>query len=315
MLRYMAVRLLQTVPVLLGVSFLVFASIFLLPGDVTQQLLGLGVTEQAKIALRLELGLDKPFAVQFLTWLQRLAGGNLGASHVMRTPVLQVLLDKGLNSLLLMLASLAIVVCASLTLATTAAARVNSTYDRAVIGLCFLLASAPVFWLGMVLVLAFGIYWPVLPMAGMYDVASPGGMPDLLLHLVLPAFTTAATSVAIVARVTRSVMIEELSKPYVVAARARGLSAGFVVYRHALRNALPTFATMCGLQIGYLFGSAVFSEIIFAWPGIGLQLYSSIIARDGPMIQGCVLAVAAVFVLGNFVADSIVHYLDVYRTA
>lgn len=143
--------------------------------------------------------------------------------------------------------------------------------------------------------------------------ARPGGLPDLLHHLVLPAVTTAASSLAVVARVTRGALVDTLQQPYVLAARARGLSPRRVIYVEALRNALPTYVNISGLQIGYLFGGVMFSEIVFNWPGIGLQLYTAIVQRDIPVIQGCVLAVALIFVLGNLLADLMVHALDPRR--
>ena len=171
----------------------------------------------------------------------------------------------------------------------------------------------PVFWLGIALLYLFGVQLPWFPMSGMYNMANPGGFLDLLHHLALPAITTAATSVAIVTRVTRGAMLDTLGQPYILAARSRGLPGSRVIYRHGVRNILPTFSNMIGLQIGYLFGSAIFSEIIFNWPGIGLQLYQSILHRDLTMVQGCVLAVAVIFVLGNMLADIIVYALDTTR--
>jgi len=171
-------------------------------------------------------------------------------------------------------------------------------------------ASQPQGRLGIVLLYLLGVKVPLFPMSGMYNMANPGGFPDLVHHLVLPAITTATTSIAIVTRVTRGAMLDILGQPYILSARARGLRSFRVTYAHGARNVLPTFANMCGLQIGYLFGGAIFSEIIFNWPGVGLQLYQSILQRDVPMVQGCILAIAIMFVFGNMLADIIVHALD-----
>lgn len=309
--RFIASRLLQTLPVLLGVSFIVFISVYLLPGDVTSTLLGLAASKERMAALAHEMGLDRPLHEQYVIWLGNVLSGDLGLSHVMRQPVAEVLLDKTFNSLLLAGSSLLLVLVVSFALATTAAARFRTRYDRLVLGFTFLLAAMPVFWLGIVLIYAFAVYVPIFPMAGMYNMHNPGGIADLLAHLVLPSIATAAASIAIVTRVTRAAVLETLGQPYVLAARAWGAPPRVALYRHAVRNALPTFITIAGLQVGYLFGSVVFSEIIFAWPGIGLQLYSSIIARDGPMIQGCVLVVALLFVAGNATADILIRWLDV----
>ena len=273
MISFLAHRLLHAIPVLIGVSFIVFISIYLLPGDVTQQILGLFASEERAVALRAKLGLDRNLLVQYAFWVWNLLHGDLGTSQIMRAPVATILSGKVVNSLILTGASLLLVVVSSFLMATAAAARHRRLFDRIVLGGTFLLASMPVFWLGIVLSYLLGVRWHVLPVSGMHDMANPGGVGDLLYHLVLPAVTTAATSIAIVTRVTRGSMIGILSQPYILAARARGIRQRRIVYLHATRDVLPAFANICGLQIGYFFGGAVFSEIIFGWPGIGLQLY------------------------------------------
>jgi peptide/nickel transport system permease protein len=313
MLKFTLWRMTQAVPVLLGVSFIVFISLYLLPGDVTQQLLGLAASAESIKSLRTELGLDEPLLVQYWIWLKRALVGNLGTSHVMRTEVLEVVIGKSFNSAVLMVSSLVFVIASSLVLATVSAWKKDTALDRCISAAMFLLASMPAFWLGLVLIVFLAVKLPIFPSAGMYNLTGSGSLADLLAHLVLPTITTAATSLAIVTRVTRSAMVEALSSLYIAAARSRGLSALSILYRHGFRNVLPTFVNICGLQVGYLFGSAIFSEIIFAWPGIGLQLYNSVIARDGPMVQGCVIVIALVFVAGNLLADVIVHWLDVHR--
>jgi peptide/nickel transport system permease protein len=313
MWKFIGVRVLHAVPVLIGVTFVVFASLYLVPGDIAHTLLSVFYTEERGAALRAELGLDKPFIVQYSIWLWNLLHGDLGNSLMLRVPVSQVLWEKVGNSLILTGASLLIVVPVSFVLGTAAAAQFRKLTDRIIVFLAMLLASLPVFWLGIVLLYALGVTVRWFPMSGMYNMANPGGLPDLLHHLVLPAVATATTSVAIVTRVTRGALLDALGQPYVLSARARGFGNFRVTYRHAVRNVLPTFANMCGLQIGYLFGGAIFSEIIFNWPGVGLQLYNAILQRDVPMVQGCILAIAIVFVVGNLLADVIVHALDVRR--
>jgi len=311
--KFIALRLLHAIPVLIGVTFVVFGSLYLVPGDVTNTLLSVFYTEERGDALRAELGLDRPMPVQYAMWLWRLLHGDLGISHMLRAPVVSILEGKVANSLILTGASLLIVIPASFLLGTVAAARFRRLVDRMIVFLALLLASMPVFWLGIVLLYLLGVKVHLFPMSGMYNMANPGGLPDLLHHLVLPAVTTAATSIAIVTRVTRGAMLDVLNQPYIVSARARGITSFKVTYVHGARNVLPTFANMCGLQIGYLFGGAIFSEIIFNWPGVGLQLYQSIIQRDVPMVQGCILAIAVMFVFGNMLADIVVHALDTRR--
>ena len=313
MLRFIATRTIHAIPVLLGVTFIVFISVYLLPGDVTQQILGLFASEERAAALREKLGLDRNIFVQYALWLWQLLHGDLGTSQIMRTPVVSILAGKVGNSLILTAASLVLVVTVSFAMATLSAACHRTLGDRAVLAVTFLLASMPVFWLGIVLSYLLGVRLKMFPVLGMYNLAQPGGITDLLHHLVLPAVTTAATSIAIVTRVTRSAFLNILGQPYILAARARGVRQAKIVYIHATRNALPPFANICGLQIGYLFGSAVFTEIIFGWPGVGLQLYDSILARDTPMVQGAVLAIAVVFLVSNMLADVVVFALDPQR--
>ena len=313
MLRFLAWRLVQVVPVMIGVSFIVFAALYLVPGDIANTLLAMFYTEERAAALRAELGLDRPMLVQYGVWLWNALNGDLGRSMMMRLPVMTVLQDKVGNSLILTGASLLIVIPVSFLLGVVAAARFRRPADRLIVFFTLLLASMPVFWLGIVLVYLLGVRIPLFPMAGMYNMADPGGFWDLAHHLVLPAVTTAATSVAIVARVSRGAMLDALGQPYVMAARSRGLAPWRVTYVHGARNILPTFFNMVGLQIGYIFGNAIFAEIIFNWPGIGLQLYQSIVHRDPTMVQGCVLAIAFMFVLGNLLADAIVYALDTSR--
>jgi peptide/nickel transport system permease protein len=277
---------------------------------VARTLLGFSATEERVQALREELGLDQPIFVQYGRWFWSVLNGDLGTSIAQQLPVVHILLPKIGNSLVLMFASLILVVLFGFVLSVASAARFRRLIDRAIVMLTLVLASLPVFWLGIVLLYFFGVQWNLFPISGMYDMVDPGGLPQLLHHLVLPAVTTAASSIAVVTRVTRSSLIDVLSQPFIVASTARGLPRHQVVLRHGVRNALPTFANISGLQIGYLFGNAIFSEIIFNWPGVGLQLYDSILQRDAPMIQGCVLAVAVVFVLGNMISDTVVHALD-----
>lgn len=310
MSKFIALRLLHSIPVLLGVTFVVFASLYLVPGDITNTLLSVFYTEERGDALRAELGLDRPMPVQYAMWLGRLLQGDLGVSHMLRADVMTILMHKVVNSLILTGASLLIVIPVSFALGTISAARFRQPIDRLTVLFALLLASMPVFWLGIVLLYLLGVKVPLFPMSGMYNMANPGGFPDLVHHLVLPAITTATTSIAIVTRVTRGAMLDILGQPYILSARARGLRSFRVTYAHGARNVLPTFANMCGLQIGYLFGGAIFSEIIFNWPGVGLQLYQSILQRDVPMVQGCILAIAIMFVFGNMLADIIVHGLD-----
>ena len=303
-------RLLSAIPVLIGVTIVVFLSVQLVPGDIALSILGRMASQEQLQALRENMGLDQPIVIQYLRWFGALMQGDIGISLAQQLPVAQILVPKIWNSLMLMAGSLALVLVFGFLLAVLSAPRFRSLTDRAVVALTLVLASLPVFWLGIVALYLLAFKWKLFPISGMYNIVNPGGFWDLMHHMVLPASVTAASSIAVVARVTRSRMIDVLNEPYILAARARGLRRRQVVLRHGVRNTLPTFASIGGLQIGYLFGGVVFTEIIFNWPGVGLQLYDAILARDIPMIQGCVLVVATVFVLGNMISDITVHALD-----
>ncbi|MBM3505676.1 MAG: ABC transporter permease [Alphaproteobacteria bacterium] len=313
MLRFVLARFGAIIPVLIGVTLVVFLSLQLVPGDIALTLLGRFANAEQLETLRRHLGLDQPLLVQYADWFMRLVQGDLGDSLAQKIPVALILIPKVANSLILMAGSLILVIAFGFGLSVLAAANFRGPADRVIVFVSLILASLPVFWLGLVLLYVFGVKWKLFPISGMYDMIDPGGLGQLLHHIVIPAVTTAASSIAIVTRVTRSRLIDVLHQPYILACTARGLSRRRVVLRHGVRNSLATFANIGGLQIGYLFGGVIFSEIIFNWPGIGMQLYESILQRDAPMIQGCVLAVAVVFVLGNLISDVIVHALDTTR--
>lgn len=308
--RFVAMRLLQMIPVMLGVSFVVFISVYLVPGDVARTALGQQASDTAVQALREELGLNRPLLIQYGVWLWDLLQFDLGFSIAQRVPVISLLGDKILNSFILMGFSLFLVIVISFSLAVFSATHFRKLSDRLTVFGTLLMASAPTFWLGILLLYFFSVKYPLFPTSGMYNLYDPGGFWQLVHHATLPAIATAASSIAIVTRVSRSAMIDVSTKTYMTALRSRGIRRRRLDFIHMVRNSLPSFVNITGLQVGYLFGSAIFSEIIFNWPGIGLQLYNAILQRDMPMIQGCALVIALTFVVSNFVADFIVRALD-----
>tara|TARA_B100000212_G_scaffold116036_1_gene86552 strand:- start:2939 stop:3886 length:948 start_codon:yes stop_codon:yes gene_type:complete len=313
MIRLIVNRIFATILVLIGVSFVVFAALHFSPGDVARTILGLGATEERVQALRQELGLDRPLLIQYWDWMMALIKGDLGRSISLGVPVSEVIFDKIWASLLLMGASFFLTVSFGLLFAALSGGYHRSLMDRLITLLMLLLASLPPFWLGIVLLIIFGLKLRIFPISGVGAMADDATLYVVAMHLILPAATTAASSLAVVARVTRSAFIDEMGEPYVQAARARGLSHRRIVSIETMRNVLPSFVTIAGLQIGFLFSSALFSEIVFNWPGIGLQLYQGIIQRDFPVVQGCVLAIAIVFVIGNLLADILSIVLDPRR--
>ncbi len=313
MIRLIINRIFATIIVLIGVSFVVFAALHFSPGDVARTILGLGATEERVQALRQELGLDRPLLIQYWDWMMALLRGDLGRSISLGVPVSEVIFDKIWASLLLMGASFFLTVSFGLLFAALSGGYHRSLMDRLITLLMLLLASLPPFWLGIVLLIIFGLKLRIFPISGVGAMADDASLYVVAMHLILPAVTTAASSLAVVARVTRSAFIDEMGEPYVQAARARGLSQRRIISIETMRNVLPSFVTIAGLQIGFLFSSALFSEIVFNWPGIGLQLYLGIVQRDFPVVQGCVLAIAIVFVVGNLLADILSIALDPRR--
>ena len=307
---YTVQRLLGLVPVLFGISVLIFLTMKLIPGDVARALLGPMATDQSLAQLRHALGLDEAIHVQYGKWLWRALHGDLGLSPIVHKPVMELLLPKFGNTLILAGASFALAAVGGVTVGLLAAARPQSAVDRAAMGASLVVGNMPPFWLGLVLIVLFAINLRWLPSLGMYSSRGPGGVEDLLLHLIMPAVATAAAPGAIIARMTRASLLEILGQDYIKVARAKGLSERAVLWLHALRVAWPPILTISGLQLGYLLGGAVFTEEVFGWPGLGRQLVSSVIARDVQVVQGAALFIAVMFVLVNMVVDLLNLYLD-----
>jgi peptide/nickel transport system permease protein len=308
--RYVVRRLLLLVPVLLGVSVVVFMVLHLSPGDPAEIMLGSQASQQDLARLRSELGLDEPLHVQYVRWLAHVARGDLGRSLWMKRPVLAEVVARLGATLVLTATALVLSTVAGIALGVLSAARPNSLLDRASAVASLFGASMPVFWLGIVLMVIFALWLGWLPASGMYAPYGGGSARDLLAHLVLPAVTLAAASVTIIARLTRSAMLDILGQDYVRTARAKGLVERAVVLRHALKNALIPIVTVVGVQAGYLLGGAVLTETVFAWPGVGTLMVQGILARDFPLVQGCVLVVALSFVLVNLAVDLLYAFID-----
>ena len=307
---FIAKRLFGVLPVILGVSVVIFLLIQLAPGDATTALLGPQASEAAKVELRHALGLDLPLPVQYFAWLSRTASGDFGTSIATQRPVITLVIPRFLNTLVLTTASLLLAMAIGYSVGLFAALRKNSAFDRLTISATLLAGSAPPFWLGLILVLLFAIQLHWLPVSGMQDLAGEGGALDLLRHLVLPAVTTALGPAAIITRIVRASIVEAAQSPHVRVARAKGLTRATLIRRHIVWNALPPIITVTGLQLGYLLGGALLTEVVFAWPGLGSLLYDSITARDLPVLQATTLVIALAFVLANIVVDTINASLD-----
>jgi ABC-type dipeptide/oligopeptide/nickel transport system permease component len=300
MLRFFLRRLLLTIPVLLGVATVVFSLIHLVPGDPVQAMLGESATPLEVAALRERLGFNRPLLAQYGGFMRGVASGDLGRSLRTNQPVVQEIVQRFPATLELALAAMAVAFLVAIPLGILAAVKAGTSIDYGATTLALLGISMPNFWLGPLLAIVFSVYLGWLPVSGR---GSPG-------HLVLPAITLGAPMAATLARMTRASLLEELRQPYVLAALARGASRVRAVLAHAFRNSLIPIVTVLGLQFGLVLTGAVITETIFAWPGVGRLLIQSITARDYPMVQGCVLFIALVYVSMNFLVDMTYGLLD-----
>jgi len=300
MARFLLRRVLLAVPVLFGVATLVFSLIHLVPGDPVQAMLGETASPQDVAVLRGRLGLDRPLLTQYGAFLTGLAAGNLGRSLRTNQPVTAAIAERLPATLELAAAAMAVAVLFAIPLGILAAARAGTAIDHLATTAALVGISVPNFWLGPLLAILFSIMLGWLPVSGRGTLA----------HLVLPAITLGAPLAAVLARMTRASLIEELSELYVLAARARGVSVRRAVLRHAFRNSLIPIVTVLGLQAGAVLTGAVITETIFAWPGVGRLLIQSINFRDYPLVQGCILLIAATYVAVNLLTDLAYGLLD-----
>lgn len=311
MARYILQRLLLMVPTLLGVVTVVFFSLHLVPGDPVDLMippdLGGAAREAMAAQIRAQYGLDKPLWEQYVTYLERLLHGDFGRSLRNGTLISQDLMRRVPNTLQLGLLAFVISTALGLLVGVVAATHKDRVWDRLSMVVALLGVSLPNFWLGFMLMLLFGLYWKVLPPTGF------GGSIftwEGLRYAILPALTLAASTTGVVARFTRSSMLEVIRQDYVRTARAKGLPERRVIYRHALKNALIPVVTVLGIEFGSLLSGAVIVETVFAWPGVGRYLVGGITARDFPVVQAGVVVVALGFVVANFLTDMLYAYIQ-----
>ncbi len=300
MWRYLARRLVLTIPVLLGVATLVFALIHLVPGDPVQSMLGDTASPEEVVRLRHTLGLDRPLLVQYQAFLTGLVRGDLGSSIRYGTPVTREIGDRLFRTMQLAVAAMIVAILFAIPLGIAAAVFRGTFIDHSAMTLALLGISMPNFWLGPLLAILFAVKLGWLPVAG----------TGTIWHLVLPAVTLGAALSAILARMTRASLLEELRELYVVAARARGLSRLRAIVRHAFRNSLIPVVTIIGLQFGAVLTGTIITETIFAWPGVGRLLIQAISFRDYPLVQGCILFISLTYVLMNLLTDLTYGVLD-----
>jgi ABC-type dipeptide/oligopeptide/nickel transport system permease component len=309
MVAFLIRRILGLVLVWLGVTILVFSIMHLAPGDPAMIILGPKATAESLARLRHELGLDQPLPVQYLRWLGNVLQGDFGRSLQLKRDVSELLWTRFRATALLATAATVIAVAIGLTAGVVSATRQYSVWDRAAMLLALLGFCLPVFWLGLILQIGLAYRLPVFPVSGM-NAPGQSGFLDTLHHLVLPAVTLGIGPAAVIARMTRSSVLEVIRQDFVRTARAKGLAERVVILRHVLRNALIPVLTIVGLQVGYLFGGAVLVEMVFSWPGLGLLMVNGILARDFPVVQGAVLIVATTYVLVNLLVDVLYTLVD-----
>lgn len=300
MLRYLIRRLLLTIPVLLGVATLVFSLIHLVPGDPAQAMLGDGASPQDIAELRQNLGLDEPLLDQYVTFLRHAITGDLGRSFRTGQPVTAMIVERVPATAELALAAMIVAILIAIPLGVVAAVWRGTAADYGAMTFALAGVSIPNFWLGPLLAIVFAVELGWLPVSGRGTLA----------HLILPAFSLGLALAAILARMTRASLLDELRELYVRAARARGVSRTLAVTAHALRNSMVPLLTIVALQFGAVLTGAVITETIFAWPGIGRLLIQSIGFRDYPMVQGCILMIAVTYVTVNLITDLLYGVLD-----
>ncbi len=310
MLRYTIHRLLLTIPVLVGISVVVFLIMALIPGDPATAILGAFATPENATKLRAELGLDRPLIEQYFTWAGNLLSGDFGRSYALNRPVLDELLERLGPTLLLAGSAMCVCVLLGLIAGLLAAVKQYTWVDQGLTLFTLIGISAPSFWLGLMAVSLFTVQLGWLPASGMYTPYGDESLVDLLVHLLMPAVTLGLVASSVIARLTRTSMLEQLRQDYVRTARAKGERETAVVIRHAFRNALVGLIPVLGLQAGFVLGGAVYIETVFQWPGIGRMLVNAISTRDILLVQGGVMMVATIYVFFNLLADLIQHALD-----
>jgi ABC-type dipeptide/oligopeptide/nickel transport system permease component len=310
MRRYLARRLVSSLFVLVGVSFVVFLALHLAPGDPAQILLGPMATPAELTNLRGQLGLDQPVLVQYGRWAARAVHGDLGRSIMMHRAVLPELWRRFRATLILASGALLLAFPLGVLLGVLSATRPGSPVDRLSQVVAMIGISMPSFWVGLLLIIGFSVWLGWLPGTGMYSPTGEGSTRDLLTHLILPAVTLSLVPLAVVSRLTRSNMLDVLAHDYVRTARAKGASEARVLGWHAFRNTLVALVTVLGLEVGYLLAGAVYVETVFSWPGIGFMMVNAILTRDFPLVQGGVLLIATSYVAVNLAIDLVYPWVD-----
>ena len=307
---YILKRLVSAIPVLLGITIIVFLIMSLIPGDPATAILGSYATPENVEKLNQDLGLDKPMVQRYGIWLGNMLTGDFGRSYSLNRPVLDEILER-FNATLI-LAGTSFLLCSVLGIlaGVISAARQYGLADKAITFVVLIGISVPSFFLGMMMILLFAVKLRWLPVSGMYAIYGGGDLPDLLNHLIMPALALAAVATGVIARLSRSAMLEVLRQDYIRTARAKGVPERRVIMGHALRAAMVSIIPVLGIQAGFVLSGAIYIEIVFQWPGVGRMLVDAILKRDLLLVQGGVVFVAACYVLFNIAVDVAQSLLD-----
>ncbi len=307
---YILKRLFSAIPVLLGITLVVFLIMSLIPGDPATAILGSYATAENVERLNRQLGLDRSLPEQYFIWLTNMLQGDFGRSFSLNRPVLDEVLDR--FGATLILAGVSLVLCSILGVMSgvISAARQYGLADKAITLAVLIGISIPSFFLGMMMILLFAIQLRWLPVSGMYSIFGGGDLPDLLRHLVMPALALSVVATGVIARLSRSAMLEVLRQDFIRTARAKGVPERRVIWRHALKMAMVSIIPVIGVQAGFVLSGAVYIEMVFQWPGVGRMLVEAILRRDLLLVQGGVVIVAACYVLFNLIVDVAQSLLD-----
>lgn len=307
---YIVKRLISAIPVLFGITVIVFLIMAMIPGDPATAILGSYATPENVEKLNRDLGLDQPLVARYFIWLGNMLTGDFGRSFSLNRPVLDEVLDR--FSATLVLAGTSFVLCALFGIAAgvVSAARQYGFADKAITFAVLLGISIPSFFLGMMMILLFAVKWRLLPVSGMYAIYGGGDLPDLINHLIMPALALSVVATGVVARLSRSAMLEVLRQDFIRTARAKGVGERRVIWGHALRAAMVSIIPVLGVQAGFVLSGAVYIEMVFQWPGVGRMLVDAILKRDILLVQGGVVFVAACYVLFNIAVDVAQSLLD-----
>ena len=315
MKRYLIKRLIESIPLLLGITLISFFLMHLAPGDPTAMLIDPKVKPEDLMRIKENLGLNKPIIIQYFIWLKNILGGNLGYSFITSKPVLGSILEFLPATILLMLSSLILTLIITIPLGVISAVNKGKIIDNIVTVFSFIGMSIPTFWLALVIMLLFSMKLGWFPSSGISDSYLYGNniflkVMDVIRHMFLPLLTMTITSLAGLTRYQRASMLEVIKQDYIIAARARGLSERVVIFKHALKNAILSTITILGLSLPGIFGGAFIIEYIFAWPGMGRFGVQAIFSRDYPVIMGIILFSSALIIIGNLLADIAYFWAD-----